>query len=850
MNDGMITTQPRAQNFIIKRPRLTKILDESRARILLLFAPAGYGKTTLAREWIEGRDDVVWYAGGPAMADVAALAVGLAEALTGSEEVAERVRALASSGQSAERLAGAVASAQTSSPSMLAIDDYHNIVDSKDSEAFITKLLSLTEMRVLLTSRVRPQWVTPRLTLYGEALVLDMKELAFAEDEARQVLDTRGASGDDAVLAQARGWPAVIGLAVRRAGVTSPGPALEPQDLYDFFAEDLFRATSKPLRHALFVLALGADANVEVARRTIGEEYERLISAATEQGFLTWSPDGRSAIHPLVRGFLLSKLAESNEDEVRALVTAVVSTLAASHYWDECLVALERFPAPDILVSTLSVALYDLLSKGRVTTLRRWLTIGRDQDLDDPILLLAEAEVALREDDDIRAQTLAERSGARLGNQGLAAHAYLTAARAAHLRMDPISAAANCKRAQELATDNEVLFESLFLAWASVREAQSDEDETETLFERLLAVPVERPDDALRVASAKATTCMQSGRLGEALEVLGLGAPLLPHARDPLVRTNFLSQWAMSSWMTARYERALEIAQQLLDEAEFSGLRFVADYALLSRAASQVGLRRLSAARRTFEALQRTESLSPFVAANARVTEAKACIAAGDLETARILVGNDPPRSLPAGMRGEWAANRALVLASLGHLDEADASRRQASDISRYFEARAYGTLAAAVAGLQRDANEGRDSAVEAVADILSCGYLDAVITACRAFPLLAEVSSADLSLAQQLTEAFTSSRDFDLGRRAGLQMHRELRRNEQLSPREREVWELIAQGRSNREIAKALFITESTTKVHVRHIYEKLGVHTRAQAVRLQLEDETTKQPPRERPH
>jgi len=61
--------------------------------------------------------------------------------------------------------------------------------------------------------------------------------------------------------------------------------------------------------------------------------------------------------------------------------------------------------------------------------------------------------------------------------------------------------------------------------------------------------------------------------------------------------------------------------------------------------------------------------------------------------------------------------------------------------------------------------------------------------------------------------------------------MPRELRRSETLSPREREVHELVAQGRSNREIAKTLFISESTVKVHVRHILEKLGVHTRTEA-------------------
>lgn len=55
---------------------------------------------------------------------------------------------------------------------------------------------------------------------------------------------------------------------------------------------------------------------------------------------------------------------------------------------------------------------------------------------------------------------------------------------------------------------------------------------------------------------------------------------------------------------------------------------------------------------------------------------------------------------------------------------------------------------------------------------------------------------------------------------------------NEPLSAREREVLVLVARGTSNREIARALFISEATVKTHLTHIFGKLGARDRAAAV------------------
>jgi two-component system NarL family response regulator len=58
-----------------------------------------------------------------------------------------------------------------------------------------------------------------------------------------------------------------------------------------------------------------------------------------------------------------------------------------------------------------------------------------------------------------------------------------------------------------------------------------------------------------------------------------------------------------------------------------------------------------------------------------------------------------------------------------------------------------------------------------------------------------------------------------------------------ELTPRELEVLKLIVKGKSNKEIAAALFVTEGTIKIHVNNLLGKLGVSDRTQAVTAALQ-------------
>src|SRR5438046_1395885 len=159
-----MTTQAGVAGHIIKRPRLTRILDETDARIILLCAPAGYGKTTLAREWVATRaEPVLWYSGGPAMADVAALAVDLAELFGGVDsELVERVRFLAAHGEEPRTLAKVLAREAPGADALVVVDDSYPDGESEEGDWLARKLVGIAGLMLILGRRFVPGRVDGR----------------------------------------------------------------------------------------------------------------------------------------------------------------------------------------------------------------------------------------------------------------------------------------------------------------------------------------------------------------------------------------------------------------------------------------------------------------------------------------------------------------------------------------------------------------------------------------------------------------------------------------------------------------------------------------------------------------
>ena len=217
--DG-VPKPPLRRRRIIERPRLIRALDRSHARVRMLVAGAGYGKTTLAEQWAAGDRRVAWVRSRRSSADVAVLARQMAAA--GAEIVpgcdrrlCERLNATADPADELGVLVDLLSEDLAPWPddAWIVIDDYHHIRGASTAEAFVEAIVQRTWVQLLISSRDRPRWISTRSVLYGDVLEIGQSMLAMSEEEVDELLTGANEGMRSGLLALAGGWPAVVGLA-------------------------------------------------------------------------------------------------------------------------------------------------------------------------------------------------------------------------------------------------------------------------------------------------------------------------------------------------------------------------------------------------------------------------------------------------------------------------------------------------------------------------------------------------------------------------------------------------------------------------------------------------------------
>jgi ATP/maltotriose-dependent transcriptional regulator MalT len=821
---------------IIERPRLTDLLADSGARVIALVAPAGYGKTTLARQWAARQTGpVAWYRTTRASGDVAALAVGLDKVLAGAGKLhsrdPNRIATVAAANASVAPLARALVSMYGSLTRevLLVVDDYES-AGTAEADELLSLLVDELEIRFLVTSRDCPSWFSARLSTYGEGLEIGATELEMTEAEARAVLANDPTPGDpQPLLERAQGWPAVIGLAAMRATSELPAPDISARLLYDFLASELLDSANSEVQEGLALLAAASIGDVATATLVLGDATSSVLDDARRRGLAQTEDDGTLSLHPLLRELLLSRLPTQGDARTRRLLSRL-HPLVESCCWDEALAASEALPEQAFVRNALRRALPELVPAGRVATLRRWSVAGRSAGVDEGLVAYAEAEVALRDADFDRAIALGERAATLLAGDS-AARAHLVAGRAANLSDRSERARRHFDDAERLATSPETRSAA---TWGKFTQSVDDElDEAAELLREFEAGRTAGLEHSIRAADGRIRLGLLGEKLADSVDEVEPTIALLDPAADPMPCSSLLNNYSTALSALGRYDEAVAAAERELAIAADYDLEFVRRHALINRARALIGLRQIARAERNLQNLEATlrSERDVFLAANVVTERARLYITTGDLERAASLLLLHTDRHLNRGTRGEHLALRALVLGALDRRRETEVCAARAMTVSRHVQARGVSAVACCLANT---ASPKRVDAGTIFDRVTREGSRDAIVLGCRASPGFARQLVQDDGRRELLTSILVRSNDSALARSIGLDIPRFARPPTALSPRELEIHELIAQGRKNREIAATLYISESTTKLHVRHILEKLGVRSRVEAARI----------------
>jgi ATP/maltotriose-dependent transcriptional regulator MalT len=827
-----------ARQRIIRRPRLTSMLDESPVQIRLLVAPAGYGKTTLAREWLGNPERRgVWYRGGPASADVAALAAGIAEATSeivpdAGRRMRDRLHATGHPEEDVDILAELFAEDVQDWPEdvWLAFDDYHFAMGSVASERFVDLLIHETPIQMLITSRRRPSWASARRILYGEILEIDRQALAMEDAEAREVLGRRDDPEIVDLLEGARGWPAVIGLVALSSNIGVARQSL-PDQLYDYFAQELYGALPEADRVPIAELSFAGRFDRSLAASALGAKADRTIEAGKRSGIFTEPSRNCFEIHPLLSE-LVQEQAFPDPSARREGAERIGRLLLRIGRWDDGFDLASRFELRALLVAAVEQALEELIDLGRLATVTRWLFTASSLRCQSPILDLAEAEVAFRSGEHRKAEALASQAARRLLKHPLSSRAYVRAGHGALHASREAQSIDYFQLARTSARNAREQREALFGLYSAMSELELPE--ASAALDELNAIDVvDTPDDLLRSQAIRLIHATRVGSIQEAIVDVRNELHVLKKARNPLITTSFLHSFSNALSLGGHYDEALESSEELHQLVKQHRLDFARPYAYIDRAVARIGRREFP------RALQDLESVRGFLPPNGDVhiegnlasIHCRLLIAIGRAREAANQAGafsaEEPPTApLKAEILISWAA--ALACAS---------DKREALSVLAQAEKASATSLVARVLGpavlaiCASSDRERQHNAERTWRAAQETGNFDSLVAAYRGHPqlMLYLANAADGNLFVQVVER---AKDIGLARDLGLQVPRYRARRQPLTPRETEVINLIAAGLSNKEAAKALFVAEATIKVHLRHIYEKLGVRGRTAAV------------------
>ena len=314
----------------VRRDRLLRLLDATTtASVTLINAPAGAGKTTLAASWVaESTSPTAWVAiddtdrdAGQFWAAVIAALQAFVPGCGESSAISRKRRP--SLREVVDNLLDDL-DAEDRQPSYLVIDDVQLVDDVDQVGTSLARFLEHLPswLHVVLLSRRDLNLAQDRMRARGQLGEVHFAELRFSDDEARQLLSRLAASLSpetvDAAVASSAGWAAglqLTAIAARASGAQhSLNDIVHGEDLliHDYVWREALGGEAPELVEAMLNVAVADRVNTSLAQAlTLRSDAGALLLRAEARGlFVTRvAAEGWFEIHALARAALRAELA-------------------------------------------------------------------------------------------------------------------------------------------------------------------------------------------------------------------------------------------------------------------------------------------------------------------------------------------------------------------------------------------------------------------------------------------------------------------------------------------------------------------------------------------------------------
>jgi len=874
--DVVNMNQPGDQGLVVSRPELIQRLGAAH-RVTVVSAPAGSGKTWLLRSWIAQAglgETAAWVSVERVEQDPTRFWIQVVDALretsAGSAVVQELEPAPSLNGEAiVRRLAQELTSLEE--PLLLVIDDVHELRSAlarRQLELFLS--FAPPQLRFVVATRFDRLPGLHRLRIEGELTELRTDDLRFSIDEARTLFEAAGVPLSDSMLGvldeRTEGWAAGLRLAaLSLAGHPDPeGFAAEfygsERTVADFLLAEVLERQPEEVRKLLLRTSFLERVNGPLADLLTGDSGgEQVLQDLEDAGAFVVSLDGQRSwfrYHHLLADLLQAELRRTLPEELPRLRSAAAGWLAEHGYPIEAARHAQAAEDWRLALRILSDRWFDLWMGGQAATVHELIKRFPAEVRTDPEL---EALIAA---DELTRGSLeeAERRLTRASHGSRSVPADRRDRLEVWLTIGRLGAA---RRRGDLETAVDEADRALALLDAPVVPEPGIRDE-----QRALAL--------IELGTAEAA----ANRSENAERHLERALTLARRSGQPFLEVSAVAELATVA-MSSSFLLSAERARQAIALARRNGWSdepIVADaYTLLGLCTVVQG--RLDEAEPW---LERAERILPpdgqpviegmlraarglLELARGRETDALAAIRAGE-RTLDLLVAPETVVIRQAVQLQRFLrARRLQILVRLGETEGVELTLDNLEDEER--ESPEMG-MALAVLRLAQDDPEAARLALDPVLDhpavnsnpgpvpvetrLLSAivsdalgdagaagraleGALDYAEPESALLPFLLHPAPALLELHQRHHTSHASLVSEIRGLLSGrtpTSLTEPEPLDEPLSESETRVLRYLPSNLSAPEIAGELYVSVSTIKTHIQHVYRKLGVHSRAEAV------------------